>query len=364
MQLRRCRSASAALGLLLTGLLSQGAASEDRPELSLPLACQPHKTCFIQNYVDIDPGRSAKDYMCGRATYEKHSGVDFRLLSAAATTPPVAVLASADGTVKAVRDGVADVFFKKAKPQDVAGRECGNGVILDHGGGWETQYCHMRQGSVRVAKDQAVKRGDQLGDAGFSGMADFAQVHISVRHDGKIIDPFLPDAAEGKCDPNARGPGMWQPAAAAAFPYKNGEMIGAAFAGAPPTVEALEINDRDVVPLTASSPAIILYGRFINLMKGDLVRFVASGPGSEIFDENAAPLERDKATYVAFAGKRRLGDAWPAGHYSGRVELIRDRGVIATNLVSFDLPGAPGPAATGSEKSGSEKSGASGQEAR
>ncbi|CAA2143347.1 M23 family metallopeptidase [Hyphomicrobium sp. ghe19] len=341
MQLRRCRSAPAALGLLLTGLLAQGAASEDRPELSLPLACQPHKTCFIQNYVDIDPGRTAKDYMCGRATYDKHSGVDFRLLSAAATQPPVAVLASADGTVKAVRDGVADVFFKKAKPQDVAGRECGNGVILDHGGGWETQYCHMRQGSVRVAKNQTVKRGDQLGEAGFSGMADFAQVHISVRHDGKIVDPFLPDV-DGKCDPNARGPGMWQPAAAAAFPYKNGEMIGAAFAGAPPTVEALEINDRDVVPLTASSPAIILYGRFINLMKGDLVRFVASGPGSEIFDESAAPLERDKATYVAFAGKRRLLDAWPAGHYSGRVELIRDKGVIATNLVSFDLAGAPG----------------------
>jgi hypothetical protein len=174
-------------------------------------------------------------------------------------------------------------------------------------------------------------------------MADFAHVHISVRHDGKIVDPFLPDAADGKCDSNARGPGLWQPAAAAAFPYKNGEMIGAGFAGAPPNFEALEINDRDIVPLAASSPAIILFGRFINLMKGDLVHFVASGPGSEIFDESAAPLERDKATYVAFAGKRRLGDTWPAGHYSGRVELIRDRGVIATNLVSFDISEAARP---------------------
>ena len=337
MQLQRWRSAFLALGLLLPSLLVHEAVADDRPVLSLPLVCQPHKTCFIQNYVDIDPGRPATDYMCGGATYDKHSGVDFRLLSAAATTPPVSVLASADGTVKAVRDGVQDLFFKKAKPQDVAGRECGNGVIIDHGGGWETQYCHMHQGSVRVAKGQTVKRGDALGEAGYSGLADFAQVHISVRHDGKTIDPFLPDATDGKCDPNARGSGLWEPQAAAAFPYKNGEMIGADFAGAPPTVEGLEVDHRNVVPLTTASPALILYGRFINLMKGDQVHFTASGPGSEILDESAAPLERDKATYVAFAGKRRPGETWPAGRYSGRVELIRDKGVIATNIVTFDL---------------------------
>ena len=337
MQVQRARFVSLALGPLLPLLLPSGAFGDDRPVLSLPLVCQPHRTCFIQNYVDIDPGREARDYMCGRATYDKHSGVDFRLLSAAATNPPVNVLASADGTVKAIRDGVQDVFFKKAKPQDVAGRECGNGVILDHGGGWETQYCHMRQGSVRVAKGQTVKRGDPLGDAGFSGLADFAHVHISVRHDGRTIDPFLPDAVEGKCDTNARGPGLWEPQAAAAFPYKNGETIGVGFAGVPPTVESLEADHSNVVALTPSSPALILYGRFINLQKGDQVRFVASGPRGDILDQQAPPLERDKATFVAFAGKRRLGDSWPVGRYSGRVELIRDKAVIATNLVEFDL---------------------------
>jgi hypothetical protein len=322
--------------LLLIRLLVQTAVADDRPELSLPLACEPHKTCFIQTYVDVDPGLGVKDYMCGTATYDQHSGVDFRLLSAARTKTPVPVLASADGTVKAMRDGVADVFFKKAKTQDIAGRECGNGVILDHGGGWETQYCHMRQGSVHVTKGQTVKRDDQLGEAGYSGMADFAQVHLSVRHDGKIVDPFLPDA-DGKCDPNARGPGLWEPSAAAAFPYKNGEAIGAGFVGAPPDVNALEVNDRDIVALTSTSSALVLYGRFINLKKGDKIHFVASGPEGALFDESAAPLDRNKATFVAFAGKRRGNDPWPAGHYDGRVELVRDSGVIATNVVTFEM---------------------------
>jgi murein DD-endopeptidase MepM/ murein hydrolase activator NlpD len=337
MRVRRHWLASPASALLLACHPTASAVADDRPQLSLPLACQPHKTCFIQTYVDIDPGKGVKDYMCGSATYDQHSGVDFRLLSAAATKTPVAVLASADGTVKAVRDGVADVFLKKAKPQDVAGRECGNGVILDHGGGWETQYCHVRQGSVHVTKGQAVKRGDQLGEVGFSGMADFAQVFLSVRHDSKVVDPFLPDAVDGKCDSEARGPGLWEPSAAAAFPYKNGEMIGAEFVGAPPDVNALEVNDRDVVPLTPTSPVLVLYGRFINLKKGDRVHFVASGPTGAIFDEFAQPLDKNKVTYVAFTGKRRGDDPWPTGHYDGRVALVRDGGVIATNLVTFEM---------------------------
>jgi Peptidase family M23 len=337
MRSRRRWFASLALAPLLACVPGQTLRADDRPQLSLPLACQPHKTCFIQTYVDVDPGKGIKDYMCGSATYDQHSGVDFRLLSAAAVIKtPVPVLAAADGTVKAVRDGVADVFFKKAKPQDIAGRECGNGVIIDHGNGWETQYCHLHQNSVHVAKGQAVKRGDQLGDAGYSGMADFAQVFLSVRHDGKVVDPFLPDA-DGKCDPNARGPGLWEPMAAAAFPYNSGEMIGADFAGAPPDVSALEVNDRDVVPLTPTSPTLVLYGRFINLKKGDRVHFVATGPRGAIFDEFAQPLGKNKATFVAFTGKRLGNDPWPTGHYDGRVALVRDGGVIATNLVTFEM---------------------------
>lgn len=335
------RGPSPAILLSVLGLgvwLSSHALAQERPQLSMPLVCQPHKTCFIQTYVDDDPGRGAKDYMCGTATYDKHSGVDFRLLSAAAaTTTPFAVIASADGTVKAVRDGVTDVFFKAAKPQDVSGRECGNGVILEHADGWETQYCHLRKGSVRVSKGQSVKRGAQLGEAGYSGTADFAQVHLSVRHNGKIVDPFLPDAPQGSCDPNAKGPGLWEPEVAAAFPYRNGEVIGAGFAGGPPDVNALEADDQDIVALNATSEGFVLYGRFINLKKGDRINFTALGPGGELFDETSDPVDRDKATFVAFVGKKRGNDPWPTGHYDGRVALVRDGGIIATNVVSADV---------------------------
>ncbi len=322
---------------ILGALCGAAALADERPQLSLPLACEPHKTCFIQTYVDIDPGRGAKDYRCGTATYDQHSGVDFRLLSTAAAKKPFAVLASADGTVKAVRDGVEDRLFDKADAKTIGGRECGNGIIIAHAGGWETQYCHLRKGSLRVAKGQQVKRGDELGAAGFSGLAEFAQVHLTVRHDGKIVDPFLPDAGDGKCDTEARGPGLWEPSVAAAFPYRNGEIIGAGFAGEAPSATSLELDDQNVVPLTEAAQAAIVYGRFINLKKGDRVQFTASGPGGSLFEEIAAPLDRDKASYVTFVGKRRGKDPWPKGHYDGRVALVRDGAIIATTVVTFDL---------------------------
>ncbi len=320
-------------------LLSATAAyGDDPPTLSLPLTCEPHATCFIQSYVDLDSGPGVKDYACGSATYDQHSGVDFRLLSAEAANAGVPVVAAADGSVKGLRDGVRDVFLKESAKSEVKGRECGNGVVLDHGGGWETQYCHMKLGSIVVSKGQSVKRGMKLGEVGYSGAADFAHVHLSVRHDGKVIDPFLPASDDGSCQRDATGPGLWEPAAVTAFPYRNGEIIMTAFAGAPPDHNVLEKDHRAVAPLTSSSPAVLIFGRFVNLIKGDVVRLVASGPGGSIIDQVSPPLDRNKATFVSYAGKKRVDAPWPSGRYDGRVELIRDGAVIATSIASTEVP--------------------------
>lgn len=313
------------------------ARAEEAPQFALPLVCEPHKTCFIQNYVDVDPGQGVKDYACGQATNDGHSGVDFRLLSAEAAKAGVAVLAAADGTIKALRDGVDDVFYKPADRQAIAGRECGNGIIIDHGAGWETQYCHMKRGSIRVTKGQAVKKGDKLGEVGYSGMASFAHVHLTVRHDGKSTDPFLPSAAAGSCDKNAKGPGLWEPSVAASFPYKNGEIISAGFSGAPPDYNALEADHRSVEAVTPASAAFLVYGRFVNLLAGDRIHIVASGPAGPIVDEVTKPVDHHKASYVAYAGKKRGTDPWPTGAYTGRIELVRDGGVVATSNVSLEL---------------------------
>lgn len=340
MILRRLFIVGSAVWLLTMPFSLPGGAAE-RPEFALPLACVPRTTCFIQNFVDLDPGPGVRDFACGAATYDGHSGVDFRVLSAAAAASGVPVLVAADGVVKGRRDGVADIFIRDNKAGGIKGRECGNGVLIDHGNGWETQYCHLRQGSISVNEGQTVRQGDRLGDVGYSGQADFAHVHFSVRHDTKVVDPFLPDSIDGSCRKDSKVTGLWKPEISTRFSYKSGEIIGAGFAGGPPALDALEKDHANIVAASASAPALIFYGRFINLLGGDRLRVVIDGPGGSFTEELTPPLERNKASYITFAGKKRTVRAWPPGHYTGRVEIVRDGAVIATRVGETTIEASP-----------------------
>lgn len=315
-------------------------------QLSLPLACEPHRTCFIQSYPDVEPSGEAKDYACGGATYDKHNGVDFRLLSAKATEAGVAVLAAADGRVKAARDGVPDVFFRLNKPGAVKGRECGNGVVITHADGWETKYCHMKRGSVAVSRFQYVKRGQKIGLIGFSGMADFAHVHMSVRHNGEIVDPFAPDAPKGACGLTAKDHSLWEPSVVAQFGYRNGEIIGTGFTASPPDPNSLELDHTALAAMRPNSPALLFYARFINLLAGDRVRLLVSGPGGPLVEQLSEPLERNKATYVTYTGKRRGEAPWQTGRYEARAEIVREGAVAAAAVSELDLRAEAATAAT------------------
>ena len=338
---RRGGRARRASFIVIVAGLSSAAMADGPPQLALPLACEPQKTCFIQSYVDLDASSKARDYACGSATYEGHSGVDFRVLSAheSASLP---VLAAADGTVKGVRDGVADALDTATKPPTIAGQECGNGVVLDHGDGWETQYCHLRNASVAVRDGDRVTRGSKLGNVGTSGITEYAHLYVSVRHDGQVIDPFLPDVPPGGCQRGAPGMGvavrtLWQPSVAAAFPYRNGQIIGAGLVSVAPDHRELERDHTRVEPVAVSSPAIVIYGRLINLLQGDRIRLVITGPFGALVETLTEPLHRDTARYTSFAGKKRKSSPWPQGRYEGRVQLVRDGAVVATNVVIQDL---------------------------
>lgn len=321
---------------LLLPILSGPASGQagDGLRLSLPISCELGKSCFIQNYVDVVPGPGVGDYGCGSATYDGHKGVDLRLHSAAQAEAGVAVLAAAAGTVKGVRDAIADDL---ANPRAHKGRECGNGVVIDHGGGWETQYCHMRRGSVTVRKGDTVAQGQRLGDVGYSGLAEFAHLHLSVRHDGAVIDPFSGRSPDGACssDPTAAS-GLWNDEARDALGYEPGRIIAASFTGELPKLEALEQNHQLAEP-ERSSDQLLLFARIMNLRAGDRIRIDISGPSGFAIKSTTKPIDRNKAMYLSYAGKRRTADAWPAGRYNGKAQLLRGADVVSQMTASFTL---------------------------
>ncbi len=336
---RRIAAVSAALAASLIGA---AVAAEDAkpPELSLPIACDLGSNCFVQSYVDIDDGPGVRDFACGDATYDQHTGTDFRLLSAAAAKAGVPVLAVADGVVKGLRDGETDVFVSEGGRDPVKGRECGNGVVLDHGSGWETQVCHMRKGSVRVKAGQTVKRGDQLGEVGFSGLADFAHVHLSVRHAGKSVDPFTAHELDGACVKDVEATlGMWTEEAADVLGYKTAEILGAEIADRIPSTAELEHDHQRLAPASPESGQLLLVVRLIKLHEGDVVRLLLTGPGGLRIDGGEKPLPRSKATYIAYAGLRRPQglERWPAGRYEGRVTVERNGEVLGERRLYRDF---------------------------
>ncbi|ABQ70347.1 peptidase M23B [Rhizorhabdus wittichii RW1] len=305
----------AALPLLL-------AATGSAPKLILPIACELGRNCAIQNYVDLDPSPAASDYRCGSRTYDKHSGVDFRLTSMAEQRKGVAVLAAAAGTVLRVRDGVPDVSVREAGKAAIADRECGNGLVIAHAGGLETQYCHMARGSITVKPGQQVSAGAPIGKVGLSGNTEYPHLHFTVRLDGKVVEPFAAGAKSGQC---SGGRSLWSPAAGLAGAYKAGEVLNAGFATGPVTMAAVQENGADQQPRPSrSAPALVAFVQAIGLKGGDVQRITITAPdGSVLVDSSAKPLDRDKAQWLSFAGKKRPAAGWPAGRYGARYVVLR-----------------------------------------
>src|SRR5689334_9969714 len=287
--------------LLLAALVlfTAGNADATEPSLSLPISCTPGQTCWIANYVDDDPGPGFRDYHCGALGYDGHDGTDFALRDEAAMKEGVAVVAAAPGVVRGVRDGMPDTGLRDGADA-IAGRECGNGVVIMHEDGWETQYCHMRRGSVAVSKGDRVERGQALGQVGLSGNTEFPHLHLTVRHSGKAVDPFLGNEAFGACQ--IAGSSLWDEAARTALLYQPIAIYNAGFSGAAPNADAIRRGERTAP--SSSGAALVLWADIFGIEQGDRIDLKVTGPDGNPVLEDTRTMEKHFIRRFGFAGKR------------------------------------------------------------
>jgi len=310
-------------------------------ELQLPIDCTPGKDCFVQNYPDVSPDAAVPhDFTCGSATFHGLTGTDIRLLSIQAAKG-VKVLAAAGGTVRAGRDGMADHLMRTdADKAAIMGRECGNGVVIIHADGWETQYCHMLKGSVRVHSGQVVAAGAWLGDVGQSGETQFAHVHMTVRHNHRTVDPFLGEPVAAACRTDGKtgtARSLWRAGVLAALGPPRTVLLETGFGGDAVSENLLEYGRSLVPAFRANAHRLVLFARIMHLAKGDRVHLRAELPAGSPIDLTSEPESHDKAVKVIAAARSGNGVAWPPGTYRGHVEVIRDGKILVSGDLAMEL---------------------------
>lgn len=289
-----------------------------------PVACDLGSTCFIQNYVDHDPSDKTLDFRCGHRTYDGHDGTDIRLPDLDFQRRGVEVTAAASGRVAHTRDGMDDVSVRVVGKASITGRECGNGVIIEHGNGWSTQYCHMAKSSLRVKPGDSVSSGATLGLIGLSGNTEFPHLHFTVRYNGTVVDPFAEGAARGECK---AGRSLWQQTLDPVLSYRPAEVINTGFADRAVTLDEIETGDTKRSLLGSRSPAIVAYVRAIGLQSEDEQAIELRSPEGQVFAEYRAPkLTRDQAQFFISAGRKRASAAWALGTYTA-IFTVRRNGV-------------------------------------
>lgn len=310
-------------GLAATALVTSLAGQAFAGDFSLipPIDCAlgEDQRCYIQHFVDRDPGPSARDFMCQGITYDTHKGTDFALRSWREMQEGVAVVAAASGVVTSTRDGMIDKEFDpETDTARINGRDCGNGLVIAHGKGWETQYCHLRQGSVRVKRGDRVSAGTSLGLVGMSGRASFPHIHLSVRKDGETIDPYAPNS-ETTC--GKQNDPLWD----APPPYQSGALISVGFSNDVPSYETIKAGNAHSMQISADSAALVLWGFAFGSQSGDMLRLEIKGPDKSVVFARDVEIPRAQAQFFRAGGRKTQNADWfVPGEYTGVVTMLRD----------------------------------------
>lgn len=315
-----------ALAMLLASLPLTTTAAQ-AIELGLPAQCNLGEDCFMQQYPDMDESQGVADPLCGGQSYDGHKGTDLRLRSMKDVEKGYAVIAVEEGEVLRVRDGEADRIVETEDDRAaIAGRECGNGLVIRLGDGYEVQYCHMRSGSLVVKPGDTVGKGAKLGEVGASGLAQFPHVHITVSRNGEVVDPLTGRRLADGCTPAFRQEAsLFSKDIVEKLDLSRPEILASGLAGKPIDHQAL-VHGGPPPQVSSRDRLFVAWGWFANLKKDDRIGILLKDEsGAVLIDNTSEPIDRNKATYSAFAGKKR---SLAPGRYEVEIRVIRGEEVL------------------------------------
>jgi hypothetical protein len=315
------------VGLMAVFAASYSFAADAVPaQLQWPLSCSAGRDCFIKAYPDVtawtDPSKPV-DYRCGGRTEPGLAGTKVMFKDWATALDDQPIYPVAMGRVKEITDHFAD---GEVQPDE---HSCGNRVVVDHGG-WESTYCHLKQGSVKVAVGQNLVLNDVLGYAGQSGAVAEPMLAFYLTQGGLPFDPFLGQTiATTKPCVKAGHTGVWT----TEVNYLDAAHISSGFGAR--VVNHLEVKANAGLPareISAKSPYLVAWIRVQHVMQGDEEIFTLANPAGKVVQRRVQKLpgySPDYLSYVLFkAGKDGLNKGDWLSHYelkrSGRIILQKN----------------------------------------
>ena len=311
------------LGLILAVGCGQASRAVPSLKLGLPVDCTLGQDCFVLLYPDRDPGPGAVDFGCGRMTYDGHKGTDFGIPDEETMAQGVPVKSAAAGTVLRTRNNILDRRIQDPdQTTEVKGTECGNGVVIDHGQNWQTQYCHLRQGSITVQPGDQVSEGSKLGLVGVSGEASFPHVHLSVRYQDQVIDPFVGIDAESGCQ-SPKNP-LWK----TDLPYQSTGLIRAGFSTQLPEIDQLWSGAFKENTLPVNSPAVVFWVHTYGMLKGDQEQLQLRDPSGKVVANFNQAVSDSQKVWTRSVGKKGTQTPLMPGRWSGQYQLVRGQQIL------------------------------------
>lgn len=292
------------------------------PGFIFPVACTLGHDCWSVHYVDVDPADgAAQDFICGVKTYDAHKGTDFALASVARMQGGVDVFAAAPGKILRFRDGESDDLKSDDELSQFVqdGKECGNGVLIDHGEGLQTIYCHLRKGSIVVKPGQNVRAGQKIAQVGQSGFAAFPHLHFGVLKDTAVVDPYTGHLNSEGCGLD-KVP-MWH--MGLPMRYERGAIYDGGFRSQVPDFQAIRKGEENSAKISLNSAIFTFWAAFYNVEQGDKITMRIVDPDGDVFLEDvmAQPKRRDQQFY--YIGRKIGKVALKPGEYTGWVRLER-----------------------------------------
>ena len=296
-------------------------AQDTLPQFAFPLDCTLGETCLTVNYVDVDPTDEHKDFQCTSKTTDDHKGTDFAIKSRAAMMSGVNVLAARNGTVARVRDGETDAIKTEAGYRAIheANKDCGNGILIDHGQGLQTFYCHVKNGSITVKPGDTVAKGQAIAQVGQSGYAEFPHLHFSVIWEGGHVDPFTGMLKESRC--GQMKDNMWE----TDITYEPFTVFDNDFSAAVPDFETMmrEGAAASTDPITTDAPSLLYWVGFYHARVGDTVTLTITDPDGAVFKTHETTLQNNRKRPSFLYSGRQLNAPLKAGDYKGTATFKR-----------------------------------------